>query len=306
VRLAGSVRERAVDASFAAAWRLVRAIPERPALALFQRGGDLGHRRNGRGVRQLRRNLRRVVGPLVPEPELDELVRAGLRSYARYWVEAFRLPAMDKAGVAARLDITGVDHFDKSLADGRGVVVVLPHMGNWDVGAVWLIRHGVRFTTVAERLKPESLFDRFVAYRQGLGMEIVPLTGGADRSFDVLADRLDAGGCVALVGDRDLSARGVEVSFFGEAARMPPGPALLAARTGAALHSVGIFNRGRDWGARISPAISLPEGRLAERVRLGTQLVADALAVEVAAHTVDWHMLQRLWLADLRPEVGGR
>ena len=140
-----------------------------------------------------------------------------------------------------------------------------------------------------------------MAYREGIGMEILPLTGGARPIVEVLAERLRAGGCVCLLGDRDLSARGVEVDLFGEPARLPVGPALLAAQTGATLHPVGFWNNGRDWAGRIGAPIDLPGARLSEMARGGTQLVADGLAAEIGAHPQDWHMLQRLWSSDLKP-----
>jgi phosphatidylinositol dimannoside acyltransferase len=292
------VRKRAVDLGFATGWRLVRAMPESAAHGLFRNAADVGLRRDGRGARQLRRNLRRVVGPLMPEAELTDLVRAGLRSYARYWQEAFRLPSMDKNAVVARFDLDGVDMMDKSIAAGHGVVLVLPHMGNWDIAGLWLIEHGVPFTTVVERLKPDSLFRRFVAYREAIGMEILPLTGAARPTSTVLAERLAAGRCVCLVGDRDLSSRGVDVEFFGETARMPAGPAMLAARTGAALHPVGLWNNGPDWAGRVGAAITLPEGAVTASARAGTQRIADEFAVSIAEHPADWHMLQRLWVSD--------
>lgn len=296
---AGGLRERTADLGYAAGWRLVRTMPDPLAEGLFRRGADAASKRDGRGTRQLRRNLRRVVGPLTTDAELDQLVQAALRSYARYWKEAFRLPTMDKRLIAEEFELHGSDLLDASYAAGRGVILVLPHMANWDVAGVWLIAHGIPFATVVERLKPESLFDRFVAYRQDLGMEIVPLSGGARTASEVLAERLRAGGCICLLGDRDLSARGVEVNLFGEAARIPPGPAMLAAQTGAALHPAGLWNRGRYWSGRVRPAIELPDLGLAAKVRAGTQQVADGLAAEIAEHPADWHMLQRLWVADL-------
>jgi lauroyl/myristoyl acyltransferase len=299
------VRARAVDLAFAAGWQLVRAMPEGAAHGLFRSAADVGVRRDGRGARQLRRNLRRVVGPLMPEAELTDLVRAGLRSYARYWQEAFRLPALDKKDVVARFTLDGADVMDKSIAAGQGVVLVLPHMANWDIAGLWLIEHGVPFTTVVERLKPDSLFRRFVAYREAIGMEILPLSGGSRPTSTVLAERLAAGGCVCLVGDRDLSSRGVDVEFFGEVARMPAGPATLAARTGAALHPVGLWNEGQDWAGRVGEAIALPEGALSASVRAGTQRIADEFAVSIAEHPADWHMLQRLWVSDFAASTDG-
>ncbi len=298
--LAPRLRGGLVDAGYAAGWALVKAVPHRVAAAGFRLVADVAVRRHGKGVRRLRANLRRVVGPEVSEPALDALTRRAMRSYARYWLEVFRLPVLGTATVAARCDTEGERHLDEAVRAGRGVVLVLPHSGNWEAAAVWLIsRHGL-FTTVAERLRPESLYERFLAYRQALGMEVVPLTGGARPPSEVLAERLRAGGVICLVGDRDLTRGGVDVTFFGERARMPAGPALLAATTGAALLPVGLWFTERGWEQRIHPPLALPAGgRLRDRVRQATQAVADVFAADIAEHPEDWHMLQRLWLADL-------
>ncbi|HEV7192869.1 MAG TPA: phosphatidylinositol mannoside acyltransferase [Jatrophihabitantaceae bacterium] len=299
-----STRGRAVDLGYGAGWGLVKALPRRMSERAFRAGADAAVVRNGAGAQQLRKNLRRVVGPEVSELRLDQLVGDALRSYSRYWLETFRLPKMDHGAIArtAERGTHGSEHIDAAIERGKGVIIALPHMGNWDVAALWLIHHGLPFTTVAERLKPESLYDRFVAYREGLGMEVLPLTGGARPPAEVLAERLAANRAICLLADRDLSRNGIEVQFFGEAAKMPGGPALLAARTGAALLPISLwFTADGGWGQRIGAPIELPQARLTEQVAAGTQALADAFAVEIAAHPVDWHMLQRLWLADLPP-----
>jgi len=288
------VRERLLDLGYAGGWRVVRALPSALAQGLFRRGADWAAGRDGRATRQLRRNLARVR-PSASAEELDDLVRAGLRSYARYWCEAFRLPSMDLDALRATVGprIEGLEHVEAALAAGRGMIVALPHSGNWDVAGVWLAGRCGGFTTVAERLRPESLYRRFVAYRELLGFEILPLTGGPEPVADVLARRLRAGGAVCLVADRDLSAGGVRVDFFGERAKMPIGPAKLAERTGAALLPAGLWFTDDGWGFRVHPPVVAPS------VRAATQAVADAFAVDIAQHPADWHMLQPLWLADL-------
>ncbi len=254
---------------------------------------------------QYAKNLRRVLGDSATPAKLHEMTAAGLRSYARYWLETFRLPSMDHDEVVAnaRAQAVGMHHIGDAISAGRGVVLALPHSGNWDVAGLMLARDYGSFTTVAERLKPESLYRRFVEYRESLGMEIVPLTGGVTPSSSVLKERLRAGGMVVLLGDRDLTASGVPVTFFGERTRMPAGPAMLAALTGSDLLAAHLsFSQDgaqRGWRTYVSPPVDLPGARLAERVRNGTQAIATAFEGRIAARPQDWHMLQPLWLADL-------
>jgi KDO2-lipid IV(A) lauroyltransferase len=286
--------ERASDLGYAAGWRLVRALPEGVAESLFNRGADLAAKRGG-GPDQLRRNLARVLG--VPAAEVpDELIRDSLRSYARYWREAFRLPSMDQRELGRQLDslVHGQEHLNKAMADGNGVVLALPHSGNWDMAGVWAVQRWGSVTTVAERLKPESLYQRFVDFRESLGFEIFPLSGGERPPFEQLADRLRQNRVVCLLGERDLAKHGVPVTFFGEPTRMPAGPAKLAIETGAALLSVHCYFEGNSWGFQIDPPVDTAGG-----VAAATQALADRFAANIADHPADWHMLQPLWLADL-------
>ncbi|RJQ76248.1 phosphatidylinositol mannoside acyltransferase [Amycolatopsis panacis] len=278
------------ELGYAAGWRLVRRLPPRFGSASFALGADMATRRGGGGVRQLRANLARVV-PQAGETELDELVRRAMRSYARYWYETFRMPGMDREQVLRRVDLTGAENIDAGLAEGNGVVLALPHSGNWDVAGVWLCdRHG-GFTTVVERLEPESLFRRFADYRESLGFEIVPHTGDSS-AMRLLLKRLRENKVVCLVGDRDLTASGIAVRFFGEQARLPAGPARLAATTGAALLPVGSWYSEDGWQIRVHPRIRVTARA---EVPAATQALADAFAGDIAAHPADWHMLQPFW-----------
>ncbi|MEU2700753.1 MULTISPECIES: phosphatidylinositol mannoside acyltransferase [Micromonospora] len=286
------------EAGFVAGWRLVRALPRPVAAAAFRMGADRAHRKDGGGTRRLRANLRRVVGPEMPDAELDVLVRAGLRSYARYWMEAFRLPGLSRTEILAGFRLDGQELLAADVAAGRGAVVALPHAGNWDAAGAWVAATGWPMTTVAERL-PDGVYERFVGFREGLGMEILPNRGGPRPAFDVLVDRLRTGYVVPLLADRDLSARGVEVDFFGGRTRMPAGPALLAIRTGAPLYVASMWYEPDAACASIEGPLPLPDpdsAPLDERVRTVTQRIADGLAAGIARHPQDWHMLQRMWL----------
>lgn len=298
------MRDEIADAAYALGWAAVRHVPEPVAREIFMLIADRAWQRRGRGVRQLEKNLRRVVGDACTDQELRELSHRAMRSYLRYWLESFRLPATSRERILTGMRIRGADALWKDLDAGRGVVVALPHMGNWDHAGAWAALSGAPFTTVMERLKPESLYDRFVAYRAGLGMEVLPASGGDGDVFATLAARLEQGRLVCLVADRDLTASGVEVGFFGRPARFPAGPAALAVRTGAALRPVTLWYEEGDWGARVHDAIPVPaEGGDEERVLAMTQSLARVFEEGVSAHPEDWHMLQRVWVEDL---TGGR
>ncbi len=290
--LVPALRARLADTGYALGWSVVRAAPEPLARHTFALGAELAHRRGGPALSRLRANLARVAPSADPDA-LDTLTREATRSYARYWCEVFRLPAMAPERIVDGMTTVGEQRLHASVAAGRGTILALPHSGNWDHAGAWCGLTGVPFTTVAERLRPESLFDRFVAFRESLGMEVLPLSGGARAPFEVLCERLATGGTLCLLADRDLSARGVDVTFFGAATRMPAGPASLALRTGATLLPVTLSFRPDGWQAVFHEAV--PHSG----VPTMTQQLADAFAAGIAAHPADWHMLQRLWLEDL-------
>jgi phosphatidylinositol dimannoside acyltransferase len=307
-----AARDWLVDRGYALGWALVCRVPESWARRAFLLGGDIAWRRQGRGVQRLEANLRRVIGPQASGKELRALSRAGMRSYARYWLEVFRLPVISREQIlAGTVSVgSGEEAAFETRDAGRGVVFALPHTGNWEVAGAWLIARGAgKFTTVAERLEPESVFLRFLAFRESLGFEVLPATGGNSR-FGVLAQRLRAGGMVCLPADRDVTGAGTEVEFFGEKARMMAGPAALAVQTGAALLPAVLWFEGRGWGVHIYPEVPVPaEGTRRDKVAAMTQQMARHFEEGIAAHPEDWHMLQRVFAADFdpgrRPAEGG-
>ena len=289
------------DLGYAAGWQLVRAMPEFAARNAFDAGALYAAR--GGGPDQLRNNLARVIG-VPPAKVPGSLIRASLASYARYWREAFRLPSMNHEVLARELQDTavGVEHVERALAAGKGAVLALPHSGNWDMAGVWLTNNYGRFATVAERLKPESLYKRFLAYRESLGFEVIPLTGGERPPFEILAERLRGNGLVCLMSDRDLTRSGVQVDLFGEPTRFPAGPAKLALATGAALLPIHSFFKPDIAVTKLSPPLDTSSGD----VTVITQALADRFAINIADHPADWHMLQPQWIADLSEERRAR
>ncbi|BAL91509.1 putative lipid A biosynthesis acyltransferase [Actinoplanes missouriensis 431] len=288
------MKDRLTDLGYAAGWRLVRLMPEPVARTVFRAAADRAWKANGRGTQRLRENLRHVAGPDMP----DTLVRDGLRSYARYWMEAFRLPGRTHRQFLDGFFMEPESYavMKKAIAEGNGLVLALPHVANWDAAAGWVVAHGWQMITVAERLKPESVYERFLAYREGLGMRILPLTGGERPPLDVLGEHLKQGWVVPLLADRDLSRSGVEVEFFGGRARMPAGPAILAIRSGAPIYAVDLWFTEKRVEARLRPITPPGDGPLDQRVKQTTQQLADAFAAGIAEHPQDWHMLQKLWV----------
>ncbi|MEO6711797.1 MAG: phosphatidylinositol mannoside acyltransferase [Mycobacteriales bacterium] len=297
--------ERLTYFVYAAGWALVKAMPERLAMALGRGAATVAVRRRGRGVRQLEKNLRRVIGADAAATELDRLLRAAMRSYMRYWIEVFRLPVMSRGDLVSRTVCVDEHLLRDAVASGRGCVLALPHLGNWDAAGAWATGTGMPFTTVAERLRPERLYDRFVAFRESLGMEVLALTGDKQSPLATMTERLKGGGTVFLVADRDLAGNGIEVDFFGEPTTFPGGPAALALRTGAVCVAATLWFRDGGWGIKIHaiepPATRPPGGP----IKAMTQQIAQAFEEGIAAHPQDWHMLQPLWLAD-RPAIQNR
>jgi phosphatidylinositol dimannoside acyltransferase len=300
-----AVKDRLIAGGYSLGWSLVCKLPESWAQGVFEFFADLAWRRQGPSVRRLEANLVRVLGPDVDGKELRGVSRLGMRSYARYWLEVFRLPVMPVSRLIDGMNAQGP--FDETfgyLAAGRGVVFALPHMGNWDQAGAWIVAQGAgTISTVMERLKPESLYEKFVGFREGLGMEVLPASGGSARPFGILAQRLRAGKVVVLVADRDVTGSGIEVDFFGEKCMMQPGSAALAIQTGAALMPAILWFDGDGWGVRIGPEIPVPElASRKDQVAAMTQEVARFFEDGIREHPQDWHMLQPLFLDDLDPE----
>ena len=304
-----------VGTLFGLAWRVGRYVPEPVLRTAAGLGADVVWWRHGAGVRRLERNLARARPDDAPAA-VRRLSRAAMRSYMRYYAEAFTLSSFTAAQTDARVRALGVEHLRAELDAGRSVVLSLGHCANWDLAGAWATRKIAPVTTVVERLEPERVFAEFLAFREGLGLEIVPLDGSGGEVFRRLVSAVKRGGrLVPLIADRDLTARGVEVVWWGETARVAAGPAALASATGARLCPVTIhYERldrarrrvaGSPWGIVVTfhPPLPVPAGLpRAEQVAALTQGWVDVVARGIAAHPEDWHMLQKVFVADLDPD----
>nr|WP_301386824.1 phosphatidylinositol mannoside acyltransferase [Corynebacterium caspium] len=294
----------AATVGYFAGWKLVGWLPEKIVRKLFEIAADVISK-NGRGMQQLRLNLIRVVGA---ENVTKKLVRDSVRSYARYWVEAFRLEKLSKQPdfwQKLKSGVIGEQYFQESYKRGKGVILCMPHTGNWDMAGAYLAHEYTGFTTVAERLRPESLFQAFVDFRHNLGFEVLALSGGIS-PLPRLKEVLENGGVVCLLAERDIKGRGIEVEFFGEITTMPVGSAQLAIETGAALHvvhssfipetteEIGRKSTKSELGWRLEVSPQIPISKLPDMV----QEMATQFAANIAKYPADWHILQPLWLAD--------
>lgn len=283
------VRDSVNRRLLAAGWELGPRLGRRSSAALATAGGALAARIGGGPVEQLRRNLEVVTG----RPAGDALVRAGLSSYARTWLEVLSLPAWPASRVLASVltDPVG-EALLRREHRARGAVVALPHMGNWDLVGAWACLTGLPVTTVAEQLADPE-FEAFTRARSDLGMEVI-----SHRDPQVLTRLLRAveeGRVVCLMADRLMAGRGLDVTWpvpGGGAASvaMPPGPALVARRSGALLIGLACSYEGDRMRMRFSDPVDHVPGR--DGLRAMTQQLASFFAAETSRHPQDWHMMQ--------------
>ena len=275
------------------AWKLIGVLPEKSAYKLSKVISDRIYRKNGKGVKRLRGNYQRVM-PNMSEREIEDLTKDGMRSYLRYWFDTFRLNKWSKSRIIKTTFVVRENLLRDPIATKQGCIIALPHAGNWDHAAAYFCSTGITLTAVVEKLKPEAIFKKFLAYRQSIGIEAI---SHKEKTMPILMERLNQGKLIALVADRDMSRNGIEVNFLGGIAKMPAGPAILALKTGSPL--VTAYIRYLEKGIEITfdETIKLPvAGSEEEQIKIITQSMADNFAKRIKDSPVDWHMLQRIWV----------
>jgi KDO2-lipid IV(A) lauroyltransferase len=275
------------------AWRIIGVLPEKIAYSLANLISDYTFKKNGKGVKRLRSNYARVQPTISPE-SLTALTKEGMRSYLRYWIDTFRLNKWSTERIISTTTVTNEHLLRDPIASKQGCLVVLPHAGNWDHAAAYFCSTGINLTTVAEKLKPEQIFLKFLAYRESIGIEVLHTE---EKVMPTLLNRLTSGKLVALVADRDLSKNGIEVNFFDGVAKMPSGPARLILDSKSAFISAFITYTKQGIHIEFQNIGPIPtEGSIEEKVQQLTQLMADNFATGIKSSTVNWHMLQRIWV----------
>ncbi len=249
------------------------------------------------------RHLRRA-NPTLEGLALRRAVQEAFDSYARYWIESFRLPNLHEQVVEAGIKVSGYEYVTQGLDKGNGVILALPHLGGWEWAGRWLTLQGVKTTVVVERLDPPELFDWFVNLRSQLGMTVVAL--GPDAGKAVLG-ALKRNEVVCLLSDRDLDGRGVDVEFFGERTTLPAGPATLGIRTGAPILPTAVYFTPRyngHFGLVRPPLDTTRSGALRDDVARVTQRLAHELELLITRAPQQWHLFQPNWPSDPRLSQG--
>jgi lauroyl/myristoyl acyltransferase len=274
---------------------LAMSAPEPMGRRLFDTAARLACRTLP-GVRATVAANQAMVLGLDPDASLvAEATREAFQLYGRYWFDTFRARVLSKEEVEERMEVEGIEHIDRALQEGRGCITVLPHMGNWDVAGLWLATHGYPIASVAEDLRPKRLAELFLRHREALGMKIIPLTkdGGVGRKLSSL---LGKNWIVALVADRDLTGRGVEVEMFGAPRRLPAGPALLSLSSGAPLLVCPVWTTRQGWRIRVGAPLQIERsGVVRTDVSALTLLMGKEFERAIASKPVDWHMFQPGW-----------
>lgn len=290
-----TIRNRAIVWAYRAMERFVMSTPERLGRAVADAAAHAAYRALPRVREVVAANQARVIGRPVDDPLVRAATEECFELYARYWYDTFRARVISHDEVLRRTTFRDGKHIDEALEAGRGCITVLPHMGNWDIGGHWLAINGYRVASVAEDLRPREIFEQFLRHREALGLRIIPLLEGTHVGQQ-LAGLLSDNWVVALVADRDLSGRGVEVEMFGASRRLPAGPALLSLSTGAPLLVCPTWTMPEGWLVQVGAPLEIERtGRMKEDVTALTRRMGEEFERAIAARPPDWHLFQPAW-----------
>lgn len=293
-----NLKSTAIDASYWLGWHLFWRLPARLSYWFFDKSAIVVWKREIKGVRQLELNLARVHGYTQTDPRIRDLSLLAMRSYMRYYCETFLLLRWSKEKILRTVQAENVEPLQTALKSG-GAVLALPHLANWDLAGAWAALYFGSVCSVAERLRPEGVFQKFLAMRAALGVKLMPLTGEGG-TYEFLRDHVNQGELVALLGDRDVAKSGMSNEFFGHRASIPIGPALLALDTGRPLFTCAPWYDGENMVITFDNEIEFDrspvQGR--ERLRRAQEVTTQVLSnfeTHIAAHSSNWHQLQPIW-----------
>jgi KDO2-lipid IV(A) lauroyltransferase len=275
--------------------KVARALPTRTGRLLAAWGGALAYHVS-RGTRAVvAANQAQVLGRRPDDPMVVASTKEAFRLYGRFWFDAFHVIDWSNERMRREFVWDGMEHVAAARAAGTGAICVMPHIGNWDAAGKAMVAHGHPVVAVAEHLRPQRLYELFLRQRRELGMEPIGLVEGGQVGRQ-LAAALAANKVVALVADRDLSGRGVEVEMFGASRRIPPGPALLSISSGAPILLCDVYQTRDGWRCVLHPLDEPPRtGDRRADVTAMTRALAAAFEQAISAAPPDWHLFQPAW-----------
>ena len=292
------MKSKLVDLGYWLGWNALWVMPTKFVASAFDKAADVVWRSEANSIMQLELNISRVLGCDPTDPQVRQLSRRAMKSYMRYYAETFMLPRWSDEQLLGQVRAENADVVLEALKSG-GAVLTLPHLANWDWAGAWAASYFGSLVTVAERLRPEGVFQKFLKARTSRGITLMPLTGEGG-TYEFLRDHLNQGRLVALLGDRDVARSGLGVDFFGHRAPLPIGAALLALDTGRPLFTCATWYDGNNLVIHFDEEIRFDRSPVQGRDRLRraqeiTQQVATNFELHIREHLENWHQLQPIW-----------
>ncbi len=252
--------------------------------------------------RALVANQRRVM-PGASRQQVARNARRVSIAVAKNYYDLFRLPSMSKQQLLDYFEVRGVEHLAAAYTRGKGVIIVAPHMGSYNLVPSLVSSLGFPTAAVVEHIRDPRLHEYYLGLRANQGVAL--MTNGTEDVRAILK-ALRAGKIVLMLADRNVGTSSDAVTFFGERTMLPAGPALIARRTGAALLPAYSHRTGNTQSVAVAwPAMALPEttGSLEERRAADTQAVAQLLERMIREAPDQWAILQAVWPAKGHPNM---
>jgi KDO2-lipid IV(A) lauroyltransferase len=246
----------------------------------------------------VRSNVRHVLGPAASDAEVDRVARQCARNAGRYYADVVGMHRMNVDSFYEHdLVLEGIDHVRAAQAHGKGVVMASAHYANPEFATQGLAAAGIRVFALVEPLKPPQLGKLMFSLRNQHGHQYEEATfGGVKKALDWLR----AGGVLAILIDRDIQKRGMEMNFCGAKARFPTGAVDLALRTNSVLIPGWVRREGGyKVHAKIGPPLDLIRtGNRDEEIRINTQRLLALFEAHLKRDPTQWSVLERVWPDD--------
>lgn len=272
---------------------VIGPLPPQMGYWVARRAGGLLYRFSPNLREILAHNLRHVLGPAADEAQVQALVRRAYVSIAKGHFELFRISRVTPEEILDLVQVEGFDHLQEALERGKGVIVVTAHLGNVDmVGQVPLAR-GIPMSGAVWHVQPERLFRYTLKLRQIHGLRLFPTDG----PMLGLLRALKRGELIGLPADRVFAGNARTVSFFGQPAPLPSGPARLSRRTGAPLLPAFVERLpGDTFRLHIESALDVPQtGDADADIATAMEEIVGIMERYISQYPEQWLVAAPIW-----------